>query len=111
QIYEIHLDPGKTVDLPTRIPASGTTIVPSAPVSLVLAGQGQGILALAGSGNSLYACETDKGNIYRVFPNAGPVTFTSIWGWRMTYPGSIFPQFGFAPGDNIGFVPDPYSER
>ncbi|HVZ80840.1 MAG TPA: hypothetical protein VHE12_08585 [bacterium] len=75
------------------------------PVGLV-----QNALALAGSGDSLYALQSEpSAPVVRVFPNPKPVTFLSVWGKPMLNPslGAISPLFQNDTGlDPLGFLSD-----
>ena len=83
--------------------------------SLQSVGQAQTIIGLAGSGKSLYAYQRDADHpVYRLFPNAAPVSFASVWGYPLNDPppGRLLPAFR-TPDARIqaGFLFDPRSEN
>ncbi len=81
------------------------------------------ILGLAGSGKVLYAYQPDlKFPIYRLFPNPGPVSFVSGWGFLIAHeysgrddaPGQLMPALKnttlvTSSWGQIGFIFDPRS--
>jgi len=86
---------------------------PVASVSVEAVGQAHQVLALAGSGKSLYAYQADpKAPLQRILPQDAPVSFLSVWGTHLTHPdpGTILLHFqNVASVDPVGFVPDPRS--
>lgn len=96
-----------------EVPLNETTASGSGP-SLQSVGQAQTILALAGSGKSLYAYQADPDfPIVRLFPNPGPVSFVSVSGTALKAPapGILLPAFRTdGPRRQAGFLFDPRSE-
>ncbi len=117
-VYEIQSLDKKKGSPPTPTVVQTSTPIPAQDpplsVSLVPVGPASGVIALAGSQSSLYAYQSDlKAPLVRVFPDAAPITFTSVWGYRLINPdpGSILPNFrNTSAAFRIGFVADPHSE-
>lgn len=123
QIYEIQLIDNKTGSI--SVPKDGQTFTSGQSqlqlhhVSLQLVGLANSIIALAGSGSSLYAYQADTHNpIMRIFPNSKSLCFASVWGFPLINPppeqlggnsfGSSLPNFqGVLPTDRVGFIADP----
>jgi hypothetical protein len=104
-IFEIHPLAGKSV-APT--PTTG-----SQGVSLVQVGEGQNVIALAANDKGLWAIEADpQSPLVRILPKPGPVTFSSVWGQRITIPkpGNLLLPFTNLQAQQIdGLIPDPRS--
>ena len=83
-------------------------------VSIKKVGQAHDVVALAMSGDSLYACQADEKNpILRILPKPKTVSFIYAFpeNKNIQNPGSLLPHFrGGKPGVQLGFTGDPRSE-
>ncbi len=100
----------------TAVPSAGSSPSSSIPVTLQEAGKAHKVIALAGIGDSLYAYDgepvSQTSPIFRVFPNPGALSFGSVWGGVVAQASAILPHFfGVNPGQPVGFIADPRSEK
>ena len=76
--------------------------------SLQPVGGAHDVIALAGYDKNLYAYQADANQpLFRVFPNAQPITFTSVWGEDMP---TLQHFTGVTKADRVGFIADPRSD-
>ena len=117
QVYALQPQDLKPLRIPVALPSLPPTPQgpPSASVPLQTVGQAHQALALASSNGFLYALQADEqAPVFRILPDAKPVTFESVSGSRLLRPspGHILPVFQeMKPQDPVGFVADPRSRR
>lgn len=112
-ITGLEAKPQKLAPAPTVTPGVSISDL-IVPVTLQPVGKAHKIIALAGTGSSLYAYEGEavsQSSIVRLFPDPDTLSFGTVWGEAIAKASDLLPHFSaVGAGWPVGFVSDSRSD-